>query len=108
VDELIEEAIGKEQAIVKIHSHPGDFRKFSSLDNSSDKAFFESVGNLLGDGLCHASLVMLPSGEIFGRVIAENGAIGGGLSSVLVVGDNLNIWTEGGRTGPDGFTLRQA
>ena len=108
VDELIKEAFGKEQAIVKIHSHPGNFRKFSSLDDSSDRAFFGSIENLLGDGLCHASLVMLPSGEIFGRVIAENGAIGDGISSVLMVGDNLNIWTEGGRTGRDGFTLRQA
>jgi len=107
VDELIKEAFGKEQAIVKVHSHPGDSRKFSSLDDNSDRAFFESVASILGDGLCHASLVMLPSGEIFGRVV-ENGAIGDDLSSVLVVGDDLNIWTECRSRGREGFTLRQA
>ncbi|MGO9269263.1 MAG: HesA/MoeB/ThiF family protein [Terriglobia bacterium] len=107
MDELIKEARGKEQAIVKVHSHVGDFRKFSPLDDNSDRSLFESVASLLEDGLCHASLIMLTSGEIFGRVV-ENGAIGDGLSSVMVVGDDLKIWTGNRTREPETFTVRQA
>src|ERR1700688_4108892 len=33
VDELLSEAYGNAQAIVKIHSHPGHYRRFSTTDD---------------------------------------------------------------------------
>ncbi|HWZ42398.1 MAG TPA: ThiF family adenylyltransferase, partial [Candidatus Saccharimonadales bacterium] len=50
-----------------------------------------SVGMLLGDDLPHGSMVMLPDGELFGRVI-QNGNIIDDLFSVSAVGDDLRVW----------------
>src|ERR1035438_1008725 len=69
VDSLLEEAYGNECAIVKVHSHGIDYRKFSETDNRSDQGLFASVTSLLNDGLPHASVIMLQDGEVFGRVL---------------------------------------
>src|SRR5438876_372660 len=75
VDPLLKESYGKGSAIVKVHSHAGEYRRFSTTDDASDSALFASVTNLLDDGLPHASLVMLPNGELFGRVLGEDGKV---------------------------------
>lgn len=103
VDELVREAHGNKQAIVKVHSHIGELRQFSSIDDESDNTLFESVASLIEDDLPHASLIMLPSGETFGRVM-ENGSIGDYLSSFMVVGDNLRVWTGTRTRGQEKFT----
>ncbi|MDB5142517.1 MAG: ThiF family adenylyltransferase [Mucilaginibacter sp.] len=54
-------------AMLKIHSHPGGYDRFSTTDDVSDKEFFESVFAWSINDKPHASAVMLPSGEIFGR-----------------------------------------
>jgi Prokaryotic homologs of the JAB domain len=95
VDALIDEAYGKRRAIVKIHSHGWEYRQFSGTDDASDKTLFASVTSLLDDGLPHASLVMLPDGELFGRVLGEDGNIISTLTSIMVVGDEIRLWTEG-------------
>jgi hypothetical protein len=61
--------IGKSDlAILKIHSHPGGFREFSHTDDISDKELFDSAFGWSINDKPHASAVMLPGGEIFGRV----------------------------------------
>ncbi len=61
--------IGKSDlAILKIHSHPGGFREFSHTDDISDKELFDSAFGWSINDKPHASAVMLPCGEIFGRV----------------------------------------
>ena len=108
VDTLLQEAYGKECAIVKVHSHGIDYRKFSATDNRSDQVLFASVTNLLNDGLPHASVIMLQDGELFGRVLGEDGKVLSPLTSIMAVGDELRIWTEGRGSTGDGFTLRHA
>ncbi len=54
-------------AILKIHSHPGGYPKFSDIDDKSDHEFFDSVFGWSMSDSPHASAVMLPEGEIFGR-----------------------------------------
>src|SRR6266851_3818584 len=85
VDDLLSEAYGKGQAIVKIHSHPGYYRRFSTTDDESDRVLFNSVSSLLGDNLPHVSVVMLPDGEMFGRVLAD-GEVIQPLSLITVTG----------------------
>jgi hypothetical protein len=48
---------------------------------------------------------MLPDGELFGRVLGEDGKIIAPLSSVMAVGDDLRIWTER-RSSQGSFALR--
>lgn len=107
VDALITEAYGREMALVKVHSHGTDYRRFSATDNASDKALFASIVSLLDDSLPHASLIMLPDGELFGRILGEDGKIIAPLASIMAIGDDIRIWTER-RLSQGSFALRHA
>lgn len=97
---IMDEAMNKHMAVMRIHSHPGGWPHFSKADLSTDKEFF---GNLMKgwceDGLPHLSAIMLPDGKIIGRVYySERRAKP--LDSVLVVGEKIlsvtpNITSEG-------------
>lgn len=108
VDELLQEAYGRGQSIVKVHSHPAGYRRFSSVDDESDQTLYTAITSLLNDGLPHASLIMLPDGFLFGRLVGDAGHIGTGLESVMAVGHDLKIWHREGHSAPDAFLQRQA
>jgi hypothetical protein len=108
--ELIEEAMKRKMAIVKIHSHPGGYEAFSERDDQADKSFFGSVCNLLEDGMPHASAVMLPGddGRIFARAIMPDGNKQP-VELVAVAGDGIQLWhAEGGGFGLPEFVRRHA
>jgi len=108
VDPLITKAYGNGLAILKIHSHPGGLRRFSSTDDDSDQSIFASVASLMGDDLPHGSMVMLPNGSIFGRIL-QDGVISEPIDSIMVVGDDIKIWRSGLIGRPlEGFTRRHA
>ena len=108
VEALLRESFGRGQAIVEVHSHGTDYRQFSRRDDISDRAVFSSVTGFLGDDLPHGSLIMRPDGELFGRVLAEEGKVVGALSSISVAGDDLQLWTAQTGASVDGFALRHA
>ncbi|TAJ07579.1 MAG: ThiF family adenylyltransferase [Nitrospirae bacterium] len=91
---LLEEAAKRNMAIVKIHSHPTGTNQFSSTDDKSDDAIFSSVYAWTDTDDPHVSLVMVPNGDLWGRVILESGAFAP-LSSVAVAGDDLLFWYPG-------------
>ena len=106
IDSLLPTVIANDFCIVKIHSHVTDWRSFSETDDSSDEAIFGSIANLLGDAARHASVVMLPSGEMFGRAIVD-GKVNELLSSIMVIGDDLHIWhPRRWNSAEDEFSLR--
>lgn len=107
---LLEKADKNNMAILKIHSHPEGYNKFSIVDDKSDKELFTSVfGWVEGDDV-HASAIMMPDGNVFGRVFnpsLEQTPI----SKVSVAGDNILIWETGSgsiKTEPFSFRTRQA
>jgi len=108
IDTLLQRAYGKGQAIIKVHSHPQEYRRFSTTDDESDQKIFAAITSLLDDQLPHASMVMLPNGELFGRILAEDGNIRAPLDQIMVVGDDLSIWTHQRNFSADGFMLRHA
>src|SRR5271165_2057682 len=108
VDTLLQEAYGKGQAIVKVHSHAVDYRRFSSSDDQSDQVLFSAVTSLLDDGLPHASVIMLPDGQMIGRVLGEDGKVLAPLASIMAVGNDIRLWTERRSSTADGFTKRHA
>jgi hypothetical protein len=92
---LLAEAAAKDWAIVKIHGHRS-YEDFSKWDDESDGELFPSIYGWVSDGP-HASAIMLPDGEIFGRVF-QRGVVQKRLAHVAVVGDDIHIWrkiTEG-------------
>lgn len=107
VDPLLGEAYGRGYAIVKVHCHGIDYRRFSQTDDESDKSLFSAVTSLLNDDLPHASMVMIPDGELFGRMLGEDGAVVAPLAAVMAVGDDLRIWTEH-RSSTSSFSVRHA
>ena len=108
VDTLLRDAFGREQALVKIHSHPTEYRRFSEIDDRSDRDLFAAITSFLNDELPHASVIMLPDGELFGRVVADEGKIIGPLGSIMAVGHDLRIWPPPRYEEPGGFTVRHA
>src|ERR1017187_5348918 len=88
---LLEEAARRDLGILKIHSHPGGYSQFSSVDDESDNDLFNSVFGWTDSKFPHASAVMLPDGRMFGRAIQPDGSFQT-LDSILVPGNDLNFW----------------
>jgi hypothetical protein len=105
VEPLIRKAYGEGQAIVKFHSHRADYRQFSSVDDQSDELLFSSVSSLLGDGLPHASVILLPDGTCIGRAV-KDGVEFETLNSITVVGDDIVIWSEASTVPGPAFAKR--
>lgn len=104
---LLEEAARRDLAILKIHSHPGGYPNFSSLDDESDSDLFNSIFGWTDSIHPHASAVMLPNGQMFGRAALADSSFQP-LDSILVPGDDIHFWIpESGDRVPD-FTQRHA
>lgn len=88
---LYEEALKENCAVVKIHSHPGGSPEFSSQDDRSDAEFFESISGWTDGYVPHGSAVMLPGGEMFGRVIGPSGEMVP-LDRLLVAGSDIHVF----------------
>lgn len=87
---VLDDARRRKQAVVKFHSHPSSYEKFSPWDDQSDRETFASVFSWMDDARPHASAVMLPDGRIFGRSISQSGWHH--FSVVTLVGDALSYW----------------
>jgi hypothetical protein len=105
---LIAKAAKEHLAVVKVHSHPGGFARFSRTDDLADREFLASVHGWTDDGLPHGSMIMLPGGRCFGRVAMCDGVFKP-VDLVTVVGDDLKLWwhDEVSETSPE-FTRRHA
>jgi hypothetical protein len=90
LEPLLDEAEKKGLAIVKIHSHRINLRRFSDIDDASDAELFPSIYSWLDDRLPHGSAIVLSDGKIIFRVIADNGLPISG-KKTMVVGENLRV-----------------
>ncbi len=88
---MLEKAMKHNYAILKIHSHPGGYEQFSSLDDDSDSRLFSSIFGWVDSDLPHASSIMLPDGRIFGRVFFPNLQTVD-FAKVSIVSDTINVW----------------
>lgn len=88
---IFEKAYAKSLSILKIHSHPTGFPDFSKTDDKSDKEFFDSAYGWVGDHGPHASVVMLPDGELFGRIFLPQLKIVK-VDKFLIAGDTIQIY----------------
>ncbi|HZY36189.1 MAG TPA: ThiF family adenylyltransferase [Mucilaginibacter sp.] len=100
------EKIGRSNlAILKIHSHPGGYDRFSGTDDRSDNEFFTSVFGWTDNDAPHASAVMLPDGAIFGRFFYPD-MHHEPIDKVAIVGDEIMIDKRIVRVGDQKFALR--
>ena len=87
---LLVKAAKNNWAIVKIHGHRG-YRKFSDVDDFSDKELFPSIYSWTDSNDPHASIILMDDGTAFGRVITSEGNFIT-LESVNIIGDDLNFF----------------
>jgi len=90
IEQLLDEAEDQQLSVVKIHSHPGGYRSFSPTDDYADQLLLPMIRGSVEADIPHGSAVMLPSGEIFGRVLRADGFEA--IDCVSVVGDDLKFW----------------
>lgn len=93
---LLEAVAAKDMALVKFHSHPGGFDRFSAQDDRSDRELFASVYGWTDSDRPHGSAVMLPGGRVFGRLVTAGGQFVP-IDRVSVAGDDLSVWTRDDR-----------
>jgi hypothetical protein len=90
LDRLIAKIWKSGLSIVKVHSHPGGYDRFSPIDDESDSALSISFDGLFAEGRLHGSAIMLPDGFIFGRELID-GTVGRDFRSVMIAGDDIRF-----------------
>lgn len=88
---FIEEAAKKNLAIVKFHSHPNGYAEFSRTDDKSDKDIFASIYGWMDSDEPHGSVVMLPDGSMFGRVV-DTSINFISIDKIMLCGDNIRFY----------------
>ena len=78
-------------SVVKVHSHPGFYPKFSPPDDESDRDLLPCLADWICAEVPHASVVMLSDGRMFGRCLTVDGRFES-LRSISVAGDEIRIW----------------
>ncbi len=94
-------------AVVKVHSHPGGYDRFSQHDDISDEEFFRAAAIWTESDEPHASVVMLPCGRIFGRLWDSNvGFVP--LTMISVAGEIIEYWADDANSFVPDFADRHA
>ena len=87
--DLFEECRVKNLRLLKIHSHPEYWPFFSQVDDKSDIELSETLTGWTGRNDSVASIIMLPGGNMIGRMINVEGQFLP-LTSILVISDNIS------------------
>jgi len=91
--DYIEQAIDRAEQdgllIILIHSHPGGWLEFSSVDDESDRATMPALFSAFGDQ--HGSAIMTPDGVIRARLYHPNMSVKP-VDLVTVAGDDIRYW----------------
>lgn len=91
ISPFLEEVEKHDLAVLKIHSHPGGYARFSRIDDVSDAEFLRTAFNWSDTNHFHCSAVMLPDGQVFGRALLKDGSMEP-LDKVSIAGDQIRIW----------------
>lgn len=106
---LFDEAAAANLGVVKFHSHPGGYPQFSDMDNVSDAAALGAAAVWADDGKPHGSVIMLPEGNMIGRLLSADSRFID-IDRIAVVGDKLSLYgaqgVHGGQTFGSGTRAR--
>lgn len=91
ISDLLERASAEQLSIVKIHSHPSGCGAFSKTDDDGDRRLLPMIRGWVEADVFHGSAVMLPDGQMFGRVLGLDDALTP-IACINVVGDDLRFW----------------
>ena len=78
-------------SVVKVHSHPTGYAAFSLADDTGDATLLPMIRGWVEADVPHGSVVMLPDGQMFGRVLNASGGFDP-IDCISVAGDDLHFW----------------
>ena len=88
---ILERAAAEGLSVIKVHCHPGGYAAFSPTDDQVDHLLLPMIRGWIEDDIPHGSAVILPDGQMFGRVL--NSAKGfDPIDCISVAGDDLHFW----------------
>ena len=90
IDGILERAASERLSVIKVHSHPNGYGAFSSADDESDGKLLPMIRGWVEGELTHGSVVMLPDGQMFGRVMRTGKSAP--IDCISVAGDDLHFW----------------
>ena len=93
LENLLIRAANENLAVVKVHSHPGGFDRFSKTDDVSDVDFFSATASWTESDLPHGSAVMLPCGRMFGRYQDQKGCFKP-IDLISIAGEMIEYWAD--------------
>ena len=88
---LLEKAASDGLSVIKVHSHPTGYAAFSLTDDVGDRVLLPMVRGWVGGNQPHGSVVMLPDGQMFGRVVRITKDFEP-ITCINVVGHDLHFW----------------
>ena len=88
---ILERASVERLSVIKVHSHPNGYPAFSSTDDNSDAQLLPMIRGWIEADIPHGSVIMLPDGQMFGRVLKAEGRFEP-LECISVAGDDLHFW----------------
>jgi proteasome lid subunit RPN8/RPN11 len=104
----LDRAAAQSLSVIKVHSHPTGYGEFSRTDDESDGKLLPMVRGWVEADVPHGSAVMLPGGDMFGRVMDAAGKFED-LAAISVAGDELLFWyPNSGRGGIPDFAASHA
>ncbi|WP_375691450.1 ThiF family adenylyltransferase [Pseudooceanicola sp. LIPI14-2-Ac024] len=90
IDGILERAAAERLSVIKVHSHPSGYAAFSETDDVSDRQLLPMIRGWVEADVLHGSAVMLPDGQMFGRVYDGTGFQQ--IACISVAGDDLHFW----------------
>ena len=88
---MLDRATEEGFSVIKVHSHPNGYATFSATDNDGDARLLPMIRGWVEADIPHGSAVMLPDGQMFGRVL-RSGHVLVSLECISVAGDDLHFW----------------
>ena len=105
---MLERATEESLSVVKVHSHPTGYADFSPTDDEGDARLLPMIRGWVEADIPHGSVVMLPDGKMFGRVLRSGGALEP-IRCISVPGDDLHFWyVDGGNSDVPSFLASHA
>jgi proteasome lid subunit RPN8/RPN11 len=88
---MLERAATQRLSVMKVHSHPTGYAAFSRADDEGDAQLLPMIRGWVEAGVPHGSAVMLPDGQMFGRVL-RIGTTVEPIECISIAGDDLHFW----------------
>jgi hypothetical protein len=92
LDPLLNTATEQGLSVIKVHTHPNGFEKFSEVDEISDSDLLPFIADWVGLNIPHGSAILLPDGRLFARWFDTTSGSLIPFDKVSVVGSDIKFY----------------